>query len=281
MLLALNLPLPQQLLAHSHWTVDQRKMSKSIGNVADPLQAIDEFGLDIVRYYLARVGGRFKDDVGKTPCHFPSVLATHIAHGAVDWSREQLDKHSKEITSLLGNLLLRITSKKIEHRVSEHKASSISSVLKAVDGNHPAYKLSKSMETLNSVVDNNMQKLLVADSLEAIISILQEVWIPFRLYLPGFFIHFFQANLLMTRTAPWSPRTPTDTVVEVHAIILECLRISGISLQPFIPEKAARLLDALGVHDEQRSLEFAALGKGSIGEVQSGVRLFDRPLPTS
>jgi len=39
-------------------------MSKSIGNVADPFDAMDEFGVDVVRYYLARVGGRFRDDVG-------------------------------------------------------------------------------------------------------------------------------------------------------------------------------------------------------------------------
>lgn len=62
---ALGLPLTTQLLTHSHWTVDQRKMSKSVGNVADPVQAIDEFGIDVVRFYLARVGGRFKDDVGE------------------------------------------------------------------------------------------------------------------------------------------------------------------------------------------------------------------------
>jgi methionyl-tRNA synthetase len=65
MLQALGLPLTTQLLTHSHWTVEQRKMSKSVGNVVDPIQAIDEWGLDIVRYYLARVGGRFKDDVGE------------------------------------------------------------------------------------------------------------------------------------------------------------------------------------------------------------------------
>ena len=65
MLQALDLPLTTQLLTHSHWTVDQRKMSKSVGNVADPIQAIDEFGIDVVRYYLMRVGGRFKDDVGR------------------------------------------------------------------------------------------------------------------------------------------------------------------------------------------------------------------------
>ena len=64
MLQALGLPLTTQLLTHSHWTVEQRKMSKSVGNVVDPMHAIDEWGLDVVRYYLARVGGRFKDDVG-------------------------------------------------------------------------------------------------------------------------------------------------------------------------------------------------------------------------
>ena len=64
MLQALGLPLSTRLLAHSHWTVDRAKMSKSVGNVADPIKAIDEFGIDLVRYYLARVGGRFKDDVG-------------------------------------------------------------------------------------------------------------------------------------------------------------------------------------------------------------------------
>ena len=65
MLQALELPLPQRLLAHPHWTINRRKMSKSIGNVVDPFQAIEEQGADLVRYYLARVGGRFKDDVGK------------------------------------------------------------------------------------------------------------------------------------------------------------------------------------------------------------------------
>ena len=69
MLQALGLPLTTRLLAHSHWTVDRAKMSKSVGNVADPIKAIDEFGIDLVRYYLARVGGRFKDDVGERASH--------------------------------------------------------------------------------------------------------------------------------------------------------------------------------------------------------------------
>lgn len=64
LLLALDLPLPRRLLSHAHWTVGQKKMSKSRGNIVDPFEAINAFGIDVVRYYLARVGGRFRDDVG-------------------------------------------------------------------------------------------------------------------------------------------------------------------------------------------------------------------------
>lgn len=83
MLQALGLPLTRQLLTHSHWTVDQRKMSKSVGNVADPLEAIDEFGLDVVRYYLARVGGRFKDDVGKADANAFATPFLTVQHRLV------------------------------------------------------------------------------------------------------------------------------------------------------------------------------------------------------
>ena len=65
MLQALDLPLPKKLLAHSHWTVNRQKMSKSVGNVADPFSVMEELGVDLVRYYLARVGGRFREDVGE------------------------------------------------------------------------------------------------------------------------------------------------------------------------------------------------------------------------
>jgi methionyl-tRNA synthetase len=41
-------------------------MSKSIGNVVDPFQAMEDLGIDVIRYYLARIGGRFKDDVGES-----------------------------------------------------------------------------------------------------------------------------------------------------------------------------------------------------------------------
>jgi methionyl-tRNA synthetase len=54
MLMALNLPLPGNIFAHGWWTVEGRKMSKSVGNVVDPHVMVDLYGVDAFRYFLFR-----------------------------------------------------------------------------------------------------------------------------------------------------------------------------------------------------------------------------------
>ena len=53
-LMAVDLPLPSRVFAHGWWLVEGEKMSKSIGNVLDPLSLVEKFGLDQVRYFLMR-----------------------------------------------------------------------------------------------------------------------------------------------------------------------------------------------------------------------------------
>ncbi len=53
-LMAAGLPVPRRIFAHGWWTVDGAKMSKSVGNVVDPLTLSDKYGIDPLRYFLLR-----------------------------------------------------------------------------------------------------------------------------------------------------------------------------------------------------------------------------------
>lgn len=89
LLMALDLPLPKRVLAHSHWTLNRQKMSKSLGNVVNPVYAISRWGIDTVRFYMLFEGG-IADDAN----YDNNMLAT---------------KYKKYLQWGFGNLLGRIT----------------------------------------------------------------------------------------------------------------------------------------------------------------------------
>jgi methionyl-tRNA synthetase len=53
-LLAAGLAPPRRIFAHGWWTIEGQKMSKSLGNVIDPTELVDQYGLDQTRYFLLR-----------------------------------------------------------------------------------------------------------------------------------------------------------------------------------------------------------------------------------
>ena len=87
-LLALEIAPPKQILTHAHWTLGRQKMAKSTGNGVNPFFAIDRFGIDTLRYYLAHDGGIRED---------------------ADYANEFIiQRYKKDLQETLGNLTSRI-----------------------------------------------------------------------------------------------------------------------------------------------------------------------------
>ena len=80
MLLSADLPLPQSIFVHGFIKSGGNKMSKSLGNVIDPFELIQEYGGDAVRYYLAREISPFEDS-DLTLEKFKDAYNANLANG--------------------------------------------------------------------------------------------------------------------------------------------------------------------------------------------------------
>jgi len=79
MLMALKLPLPKKVFGHGWFLMKDGRMSKSKGNVIDPMSLIDRYGLDALRYYLLREVP-FGSDGSFTPEGFVERLNYDLAN---------------------------------------------------------------------------------------------------------------------------------------------------------------------------------------------------------
>lgn len=92
-LLGAGLPLPKMVLSHGHWLKDKMKMSKSLGNVVDPFELIEKYGIHSVRSYFLSEGPLLKDSNFEL--------------------QALIDHNNKLICDSYVNMLFRITGKKI------------------------------------------------------------------------------------------------------------------------------------------------------------------------
>jgi methionyl-tRNA synthetase len=77
-LMGLNLEPPKRLLCHSHWIVDHKKMSKSLGNVVDPFDRLKRYTTDGLRYFLLREGVPHSDS-SMSFSHFNPLFSIEIS----------------------------------------------------------------------------------------------------------------------------------------------------------------------------------------------------------
>ncbi len=132
-LLSAGYKLPRKLVVHSYLNLKGKKISKSVGNVIDPLELIEKYGSDVVRYSLLR-NTVFNDS---------------------DYSEDTLiERHNGELLNKLGNLVSRATS--LAEKNGFEKSSNVlfkKLDLKKIEKHMKNYEFDKSLNEIFCFID--------------------------------------------------------------------------------------------------------------------------------
>jgi methionyl-tRNA synthetase len=136
MLKAMNLPLPKQILVHGWWQKEGAKISKSTGNIVDPIAVINEWGLDAFRFYVLR-----ELDIGPdgnwTDAGFRSRYQAELANGLgnlVNRSLSMLKRYRNGIVPVKSNELAADAAKAADETRALLKQNELQSALQSIWG---------------------------------------------------------------------------------------------------------------------------------------------------
>ncbi|OHT00900.1 hypothetical protein TRFO_32279 [Tritrichomonas foetus] len=198
-LIAAGIPVYKRLLVHGWWTMNNSKMSKSLGNTLDPIVLRDFWGLEPVKYFLL-------SEATLTSDSDYSVVA-------------MLNRYNNDLADVLGNLVMRIISPKLNPDMTIQQPGEYNELDKAIIAN---------VSTLPGTVDHHVAFGRTRIALGAIWEFLRDV------------------NKYLTETAPWKLKNDQARLNTVTYVLCECLRIASLCFYSFIPQTATTILNALG-----------------------------------
>ncbi|PVD19061.1 hypothetical protein C0Q70_21620 [Pomacea canaliculata] len=218
-LFAAGLSPPSKILCHSHWLVDGHKMSKSRGNVVDPMDRLERYTADGLRYFLLKEGAYTSD-------------------GNYSDARV-VERINSDLVNSIGNLLNRVTAPSVNKQQYFPALDDITDLSKFLS--------QEDVEKYHSLAE-------LADQ----ISLLYDDY-AFSRALDKLLTHIYWANGLVQAHAPWVLAKSSDAESQRHLktilhVAMETLRICGILLQPVIPVLSDRMLTRLGVSQTDRGI---------------------------
>ncbi len=133
-LLASDRELPKKILVHGYLTVDGKKISKSLGNVINPLDLIKKYPVESIRYFLARENSYENDG---------------------DFNEKtMIDRHNNELANKLGNLVSRVSTLAERYGIEKTKTEIESKeIIIKVDSLLENYHLDKALNEIFTYID--------------------------------------------------------------------------------------------------------------------------------
>ena len=132
-LLSAEYPLPKKLLVHGYLNTKGQKMSKSLGNVIDPLVLLEKYSVDSIRYSLLKCSV-FED---------------------TDYSEEILiERNNNELANKLGNLISRVSALGEKYGVEKCENELVKKLkLKVIENHWDNYELDKALSEIFTFID--------------------------------------------------------------------------------------------------------------------------------
>lgn len=243
---ALGAKLPKMVFAHGWWVQGGEKMSKSRGNVVDPVDIVKRFGVDPYRYFLLSEAPFGQDGV---------------------FSEEALtDRFNRALANDLGNLLhrtLTMCEKYFEGMIPEVDFTSPDKAAST----EPVYAEMRQIRDAANALPGKMSQAMSVLEFDRT---LDEIWRLISL-----------SNKYIENAAPWTlaKQEKHEELRTAIATLLETLKIIAQAVWPFMPATGEAILVQLGISQEITKIPFKDNGWGYFkkgSRVKKGAPLFPR-----